>query len=89
MIDTFGKPGPQSRSLCDTVCALSIANNTFTNGSIVSLLIFLFDFEICLFCTLVHVYTLCFTGSPCYNVSYHNYNSVRPYYIFGAIESRW
>ncbi len=29
----------------------------------------------------VHEYTLCFTGSPCYNVSYYNYISIWPYYI--------
>ncbi len=26
-------------------------------------------------------YTLCFTGSPYYNVSYYNYISIWPYYI--------
>ncbi len=30
---------------------------------------------------LVHDYILCFIGSPCYNVSYYNYNSIWPYYI--------
>ncbi len=28
------------------------------------------------FCILIHHYTLCFTGSPCHNVSYHNYISI-------------
>ncbi len=34
-----------------------------------------------MFCILVHDYTLYFTGSPCYNVSYYNYISIWPYYI--------
>ncbi len=33
------------------------------------------------FCMLVHDYTLCFTGSPCCDVSYYNYSSMSPYYI--------
>ncbi len=37
------KPGSQSMALCDVVCTLSIANSTFTNLSIVNLMI-LFDF---------------------------------------------
>ncbi len=36
----FPKPGPQSRALCGTVSALSIANTTLLNWPIVSLLIF-------------------------------------------------
>ncbi len=27
------------------------------------------------------IYTICFTGSPCYNVSYHNYISILSCYI--------
>ncbi len=32
-------------------------------------------------CILIHFYTLCFTGSPCYNVSYSNYLSIWLYCI--------
>ncbi len=34
-----------------------------------------------LICILIHDYTLCFSGSPCYNVNYYNYISIWPYYI--------
>ncbi len=40
------------------------------------------------FCILVHKYTLCFTGPPCYNVCYYNYISIWPYYIFIHFKSR-
>ncbi len=49
------KPTSQSRALCGTVCALSIANGTLLNWSIVSLLIVFYFilFSNC-FCILVH-----------------------------------
>ncbi len=67
--------GPQSRALCGTVCALSIA----INWLIVSLLILIILFS--MFFVLIHDYTLCFTGSPCCNFSYYNFISIWPYYI--------
>ncbi len=57
-----------------------ITNHTL-NWPIVSLLILFYFilFSNVSFCILVHGYTLCFFGSPCYNVSYYNYNSRWPY----------
>ncbi len=48
-----------------------------------------------MFFVLIHDYTLCFTGSPCFNFSSYNYISIRPYYIvihltmFGPISVGW
>ncbi len=42
---------------------------------------FILYYLVMCFCILVHDYTLWFIGSPCYNVSYYNYNSIWPYYI--------
>ncbi len=47
---------------------------TLLNRPIVSLLIWFI-------CILIHDYTLCFTDSPCYNVSYYNYIFQWSYYI--------
>ncbi len=35
-----------------------------------------------MFLYLVHDYTICFAGSPCFNISYYNYISISPYYIY-------
>ncbi len=52
------------------VCTIN-SYSTLLNRPIVSLLIlFYFNF------ILIRDYTLCFTGSPCYNVSYYNYISI-------------
>ncbi len=64
------------------VCIIN-SYTTLLNWPIVRLLI-LFDIILLsngFFCILVHDYTLCFTGSPCYNVSYYNYISIWPYSI--------
>ncbi len=76
------KPCLQSMALCGIVCALSIADSTFTNWSIVSLLIW-FDLILkCIcFCILLHDYNLFCNSSPYYNVIYYNYISIWPYYI--------
>ncbi len=41
---------------------------------------FILFLNVC-FYMLLHDYNLCFNGSPCYNVSYYNFNSGWPYYI--------
>ncbi len=64
------------------LCALSIANSTIRNWPIVSLLIlFYFILFSNVICGLEHDCTLCFTGSPCYSVSYYNYISIWPFCI--------
>ncbi len=74
------KPGLQSRAHCGIVCALSITNSSLLKWPIVSLLIlFYFILFSNIFCILVHNYTLCFIGSPCYNVGCYNYNTIWPY----------
>ncbi len=65
------------------MCAWWIANSTLPNWSILRLLILFYFilFGNVLFRILLHDYTLYFTGSPCRNVRYYNYNSIWPYYI--------
>ncbi len=29
----------------------------------------------------IEIHALCLIDSPCYNVSYYHYDSIRPYYI--------
>ncbi len=71
------------------LCALSIANSTFfffsflfstfTNRSIVNLLILFF--ECCFFFVfLLHHYIPSDNSSPCYTLSYYNFTSLLPYY---------
>ncbi len=76
------KSGLQSRALCDTECALWIANITLLNWPIVSLLIlFYFILFSKLFCNVMHDYTLYFTGCPVCSVRYYSCISLWTYYI--------
>ncbi len=76
------KPGPQCSALY-RVCTVSVlhTNTLLANWSIVGLLILFYLVLKCVFCILLDDYNYNFSGSPCYNVNYCNYNYVLPYYI--------
>ncbi len=58
-----------STPLCDiSICTL------LKSATAVFRVVFILFINV--FCILLHDYTLCFTGSPCYNVSYYNYISI-------------
>ncbi len=70
----------QSRALCGTVCALSIAIVFYKIDTLLACWFYIY-YLVIFSSILIHDYTLCFTGSPCYNVSYYNYVSIWLYYI--------
>ncbi len=62
------------------VCTIN-SYRALLNWPIVSLLILFILFSNVFYFILVHDYTLCFSGSPCYNVSYYNYISISPWQL--------
>ncbi len=57
------KPGLQSRALCGTLCALSIAKSKY-DPLLACQFCFILYYLVMRFCILVQDYTLCFVGSP-------------------------